>query len=263
MNHEFFLIDTHCHLNLSEFSADFSDVKQRAEAADVKRIIIPAIDVQTTQNAQKMADDYSAIFFSSGIHPNNASDFKENWLEEIRIAAQDQKCLAIGEIGLDFYREHCPHEIQIPVFKKQLELAEVLNLPVIIHCRQAFEILWPILSEWHDRNPKNVGVLHAFDETTDAALTAISKGFLLGIGGAYTYKNVPRREAILKEIPCESILFETDAPYLTPVPMRGKRNEPAYLRFTAEKTAQIKNIPLDQLIRIVEENTFRLFKKLV
>lgn len=263
LNDDLFLIDTHCHLNLSDFSDDIVDVERRAEAAGVQRIIVPGIDTATTENAQKMAEEQSAIFFSSGIHPNDASELEEHWLEEIEKAAQHTKCLAIGEIGLDFYREHCPHEIQIDVFKKQLDLAESLNLPVIIHCRQAFDVLWPILSKWHDRNPANVGVLHAFDETTEAALAAISKGFLLGIGGAYTYKNVPRRTTILQEISGESILFETDAPYLTPVPFRGQRNEPAYVRFTAEKTAQVQNIPLDQLIRLVKENTFRLFKKLV
>lgn len=262
MNDDRFLIDTHCHLNLSEFSEDFSEVENRAMAADVKRMIVPGIDLQTTQSAQKMADCSSAIFFSSGIHPNDAFNLEKNWLDEIEKAAQDPKCLAIGEIGLDFYREHCPHAIQVEVFKKQLDLAESLNLPVIIHCRQAFDVLWPILSEWHDRNPENIGVLHAFDETEEAAFAAIAKGFLIGIGGVYTYKNVPRRMVILQEIPCGSILFETDAPYLTPVPFRGKRNEPSYVRFTAERTAQVKNIPLDQLISVVKENTFNLFNKL-
>ncbi|MHC1772128.1 MAG: TatD family hydrolase [Flexilinea sp.] len=262
MNSESYLIDTHCHLNLPDFSEDLGAVLERAGNAQVKRIIVPGIDLETSKSALKMAESNSAIFFACGFHPNDAAGWEDGWLSEIEVVSEHKKCVAIGEIGLDFYREYCPQEIQMTVFKKQLALAEKLGLPVIVHCRQAFETLWPVLSEWHDRNPRNIGVLHAFDETVDEAFEAISRGFFIGIGGAYTYKNTPRRVEILREIPLESILLETDAPYLTPVPFRGRRNEPSYVRYTAEKVADVKELPLEKIINDIEENTFRLFERL-
>lgn len=262
MNNESCLIDTHCHLNLSDFSEDLEAVQERAGNVQVKRIIVPGIDLETSNSALKMAETYSAIFFASGIHPNEAAGWEDSWLKEIEVLAVHPKCVAIGEIGLDFYREHCPPETQVAAFTRQLMLAENLGLPVIVHCRQAFNTLWPIIAEWHDRNPRNTGVLHAFDETATEASEAVSKDFFLGIGGAYTYKNNPRREEILRTIPLGSILLETDAPYLTPVPFRGRRNEPAYIRYTAEKIAEVKGLPLEKIINDIAENTFRLFTRL-
>ncbi len=256
------LIDTHCHLNLPDFAEDLATVLDRAVSAGVEKIIVPGIDHATTESAKKMAEDHSAIFFACGIHPNESAGWQAGWAQQLEAAVSHPKCVAVGEIGLDYYREYSPWETQMAALLCQLDLAERFGLPVIIHCRQAFAALWPVLSAWHDRNPNNIGVLHAFDETAETVAEVTAKGFYIGIGGAYTYKNKPLREEILRAVPLEFLLFETDAPYLTPVPFRGKRNEPAYVRYTAEKAAAVKGIPPEKLFGAVYENSHRLFARL-
>lgn len=237
-------------------------VLDRAAQSGVDKIIIPGIDHETTESAMELAEAHEAIFFAAGVHPNAASGWQEDWLQRLEAVVSHPKCVAIGEIGLDFYREHCPPQVQEIALRSQLALAERAGLPVIIHCRQAFETLWPILAAWHARSPNNMGVLHAFDETADVIPAVTAGGFYIGVGGAYTYKNKPLREAVLRQAPLDSLLLETDAPYLTPVPYRGKRNEPSYIRYTAEKVAAVRGIPAEELLGTVYENTHRLFPRL-
>ncbi len=260
-----FLIDSHCHLDQPQFTADREQVIRRAVENEIYQFINPSDNFEELNHIEEMADKWSAISFAAGIHPEEAIGWNSNCVKQLEPFCHHPKCVAIGEIGMDLYwPENPPAEIQISALKDQLALAEKTGLPVIIHCRQAFDKIWPILSAWHDHNPQNIGVLHAFDETPDVLDTVVKAGFYLGIGGTYTWKKKnERREEILRQVPLQSILLETDAPYLTPLPHRGERNEPAFMRFTAEKAAEIRNISLEDLSAAVFENTHRLFTKLV
>lgn len=254
-----YFIDTHCHLNLPEFQSDWQTVVKNAADVNVKQIIVPGIDLPTSEIARKMADENSVIFFAVGIHPNTSIDWDETIVSRLETLADHPKCVAIGEIGLDFYRDTCPVEKQIQSFQAQLTLAERLQKPVLIHCRKAFHSLWPILFAWKSANPDNQGVLHAFDEDGDAALEVTQAGFYIGIGGAYTYKKNDRRIEILQRAPLDRMLLETDAPYLTPLPHRGERNTPAYIPLIAEKISTVRDVSLAELCQKIMENSRRLF----
>lgn len=255
------MIDTHCHLDLPHFEEDLDEVFSRAETAGFKGFIIPGIEFATIDRIRTIAETRSNVWFASGIHPNNADGLPADWADQVIRDADHPKCVAIGEIGIDYYREYCPHDIQREVFIRQLDIAEELQLPVIIHCRTAYEDLWPILSSWMRRNPGNRAVLHAFDEDAEKALLAVELGIMIGIGGTYTYtKKNERRRDILKAIPMESILLETDCPYLTPHPHRGERNEPAYAELTAEAIAAIKEVPFEEVDLITSANAMRFFQ---
>lgn len=263
MNNNKYLIDTHCHLDLPEFDEDLADVLSRAADAGFGKFIIPGIELKSMPKIIDMAGNDPAIFFASGIHPNNSSDLPDDWDAQVIENACLDRCVAIGEIGLDFYRDYCPPETQIRVFKRQLELAEDLRLPVIVHCRQAFDTLWPILEGWKEQNPDNQAVLHAFDEDAEKAQEVTLQNIYLGIGGTYTYtKKNERRIEILRAVPIESMLIETDCPYLTPIPHRGERNEPSFARLTAEKISEVKGIPLDQVIEQTTTSAQHLFTKM-
>lgn len=241
---------------------DQAAVIDRAKQANVCKMIVPGIDPESSKLAMKMAEEVSAIFFAVGVHPNESADWDDSQLGELKDLATHPKCVAIGEIGLDFYREFSPASQQLRSLYAQLELAEEIGKPVILHCRQAFEVLWPILQDWHRQHTTNIGVLHAFEESPEAAAQVTQEGFYLGIGGAYTYKNKKHLPEVLKTVSADKILLETDSPYLTPVPYRGKRNEPMYIPLIAEKVALERGISNEALSEIVRENTFRLFGNL-
>lgn len=254
------MIDTHCHLDLAEFDEDRDEVLQRARNSGFESFVVPGIELDAMEKIIKLAEAESDVYFASGIHPNNAAELVPDWLDQVRKNAAHPKCRAIGEIGMDFYREYCPHDIQREVFKKQLELADELNLPVIIHCRAAYEELWSILSAWLKGGHGRTGVLHAFDETQEAAMKAVELGMKIGMGGPYTYKKKnERRIEIIKSVPLESILLETDCPYLSPIPHRGERNEPSYAALTLAKIAEIKGISFDKADRQTTQNAREFF----
>lgn len=254
------MFDTHCHLDLPDFDEDLDDVILRAQNLGFQYFMVPGIELQYMPKIVKMAEDRTSVYFASGIHPNNASDLVPDWVEEVRRNAQHLKCRAVGEIGMDYYREYCPHDIQSKVFSAQLELAADLGLPVIIHCRNAYEDLWPILSSWLKQGHGRTGVLHAFDETAGAALAAVDLGMKIGMGGPYTYKKKnERRVEIVEAVPLESILLETDCPYLSPIPHRGERNEPSYAALTLAKIAEIKGISFEEADRQTTQNAISFF----
>ncbi len=254
-------IDTHCHLNLPQFADDLEQVIQRAQASGVGQIIVPGINLATSKSAKEMAEKFPAVFFACGVHPNDSVDFDESMIPQLAHLAAHPKCVAIGEIGLDFYRDYCPSDQQIRSFKAQLQLASNCGKPVLIHCRQAFSKLWPLLIDWQRETAKldYPGVLHAFDETALAMQEVTQSGFMIGIGGAYTYAGKSDRQEILKTMPLVNVLLETDAPYLTPIPHRGKRNEPAYIPIIAKKIAEERLLSAELLCACTFENTVRLF----
>ncbi len=241
------MFDTHCHLDLPDFDEDREAVIRRAEEAHFSHFMIPGIELKWMGKIIGICEAHPNIYFASGIHPNNASDLVPDWADHVRENAAHPKCKAIGEIGVDYYREYCPHDIQLDVFAKQLDLASDLDLPVIIHCRTAYEDLWPMLSTWVKGGHGRKAVLHAFDEDAEKARLAVELGIKIGMGGPYTYKKKnERRIEIMQTVDIESILLETDCPYLSPIPHRGERNEPAYAALTLAKIAEIKGISIEE-----------------
>ncbi|MBQ6509259.1 MAG: TatD family hydrolase [Flexilinea sp.] len=254
------MFDTHCHLDLPHFDEDRPDVIRRARDAGFTHFMIPGIEFATIEKIRTIAEENDGIWFASGIHPNNAADLPEDWDERVKQDALHPKCRAIGEIGLDHYWDDCPHDVQERVFLRQLEIAAELELPAIIHCREAYDDLWPILRDWMKGGSGRKAVLHAFDGDASQAAAAVELGVMIGMGGPYTYrKKNERRIAVMESVPIGSILLETDCPYLSPIPHRGERNEPAYARLTLEKIAEIKNIPFETADRITTENGIEFF----
>ena len=260
------LVDAHCHLNFDEFDADRNQVVERAQENGVNWIIIPGIDVETSKSALKYAREFPQIFAAVGVHPNSGLSWTQDSLTEIRQLAADGKVVAIGEIGLDHYREHTPWELQRSIFIQQLELAAELELPVIIHHRDAAEEIEDILGNWRNillsKNLKltdQPGELHSFSGTPKFANKIVALKYKLGITGPVTFKNSTDLQSIVRDLPLECLLVETDAPYLSPYPFRGKRNEPANVRIVAEKIAEIKSISIGEVARSTTEVAAKLF----
>ncbi|GAP14645.1 hydrolase, TatD family [Longilinea arvoryzae] len=262
------LSDTHCHLNLkTAFQEDFDAVLSRAWEAGLDRILVPGIELESSRLAVQLAESDERIFAAVGVHPNDATSWDASTLHEISLLAHHPKVVAVGEIGLDYYRDHAPRELQIEILKQQLDLAASLQLPVIVHNRDSMQDLWPILAEWHQGlvqsgNPLQArpGVLHAFGEDLPTASMLVDQSFLLGIGGPLTFKNALDRQTVVSGLPLSSILLETDSPFLAPQPHRGRRNEPAYVALVAEKIASLKNLTVSQVVEITSSNANRLFE---
>jgi TatD DNase family protein len=262
------LSDTHCHLNLkTAFQEDFEAVLARAWEAGLDRILVPGIDVESSKLAIQLAESDERIYAAVGVHPNDALTWDTTTLDELAQLADHPRVVAIGEIGLDYYRDHAPSDLQIEILQRQLDLATKAQLPVILHNRNAIRDLWPIMQAWHadlirSDNPlkDRPGVFHAFAEDWDTASRLHEASFSLGIGGPVTFRNAPDRQEVVSELPLSSILLETDAPFLAPHPHRGRRNEPAYVAMVAEKVAMLKQLPLSQVIAITADNANRLFQ---
>lgn len=260
--------DTHCHLDFNRFDEDRDQVLKRAWKAGLVRILNPAIDLPAGQAAIDLAKKYPGqISASIGIHPNIGEPWTTDILPSLREQAAQSGVVAIGEIGLDYYRQHTPFDQQRMMFREQLRLAEELNLPVIIHNRDASHDLMAILTEWHAglvraRHPlkDRPGVLHSFSAGLETGLKAIAMNFFLGITGPVTFSNAPDRKAIVRNLPLDHLLLETDSPYLTPHPHRGKRNEPAYIPLIAEEVARLHNTSPKEVAEITYANAKRLFQ---
>lgn len=261
------LVDTHCHLDFNSFDIDRQEVIQRAREAGVGRILNPGIDLRSCQEAIRLSDSFPEVFVAVGVHPNDAIPWNEDALNGIRSLARHSKVVAVGEIGLDYYRDRVPWDVQQQVFRAQLELAGELGLPVIIHNRQAETDILPILEDWVKQLKKSAspsaerpGVLHSFSSDAEFADWAIEIGFYLGFAGPVTFKNAGEIQTIVQEIPLEKILIETDAPFLAPHPHRGKRNEPAYVLYTAKKISELRSIDVKAIMDQTSVNAARLFR---
>ena len=258
------LIDTHCHLNFNRYDKDRPTIIQRAHDADVHHIIIPAIDLETCHEAIQLADEYDEIYCAVGFHPNSTADWNDKNIQVLRNLANHEKILSIGEIGLDYYWDKSPKHIQAKVFEAQLELASELELPVIIHNREASADVLSILENWTTTLPTSLqdrpGVLHSFSAPMDIAKRALDIGFYLGFTGPVTFKKAQDLRNVVAETPLDRILVETDGPFLTPEPYRGKRNEPSYIPYIVEKIAEVKNLPIDEVGQATTENAKRLFQ---
>jgi TatD DNase family protein len=260
--------DTHCHLDFHRFNEDRSQVLKRAWKNGLIWILNPAIDLETGQAAIDLARTYPGqINASIGIHPNFGKPWTADILPALREQANAPQVVAIGEIGLEYYRQHTPFDQQRMMFREQLKLAEELALPVIIHNRDSTQDLMTILTEWHaglvqSGHPlaARPGALHSYSADLETAQAAIAMNFYLGITGPVTFTNAPDRKAVVRNLPLDHLLLETDAPYLTPHPHRGKRNEPAYIPLIAEEIARLHNVSPREVAEITTANAKRLFR---
>ncbi|MBI3739448.1 MAG: TatD family hydrolase [Chloroflexi bacterium] len=270
------LADTHCHLDFDKFDEDREAVIQRAVDAGLTRILVPALDLNSSRAAVKLAESHPMIYAAVGFHPTDLENFSEQTFGEVREFAKHPKVVAVGEIGLDYYwvKEKDKRDFQREVLKRQLAFAEEINKPVILHMREendawigsASQDLLEILSEWHkglvtQNNPaaERPGVLHSFNGNLETAQKALALNFYIGVTGPITYKNADEKRNIFRQLPLERLLIETDAPFLTPVPHRGKRNEPAFVAHIADKIAEIKSITPQEVAAITTANAARLF----
>ncbi len=249
------MIDTHCHLEMDAFNGDRDDVIKRAREAGLEAILAVGSDFEGNKGAVALAEGYDDIFAVVGMHPHDAKDFSPAVFNQIKIWSAHRKVVAIGEIGLDYHYDYSPREIQRDVFRQQLYFARDTGLPVVIHSREAKEDTLGMLKD----SGIEQGVMHCFSGDRDMAERAIAMGLHISFAGPVTFKNASQLREIAKIVPDEFLLVETDAPYLAPVPLRGKRNEPAFVVHTARFLAEWRGVSLEDLDRITTINAKRLF----
>jgi TatD DNase family protein len=262
------LVDSHCHLDLPQFDADRDAVIARMAESGVRYAINPGVDLPSSRAAVALAlRQHGCIYAAVGIHPHEAKTLDAVALKELKQLAASPRVVAIGEIGLDYYRDLSPREAQRRAFVAQLELAAELDLPVIVHDRDAHDDALAILHDWctslhapRSTLHEHPGVLHSFSGDVAMAEQAVAMGFYIGVSGPVTYKNAHRLLDVARAVPLERLLIETDAPYLTPHPHRGQRNEPAYVRFVAQAIAEARGLALDQVAVQTSANAHALFR---
>ncbi|HHB90547.1 MAG TPA: TatD family deoxyribonuclease [Anaerolineae bacterium] len=260
------LIDSHCHLDLPHFDEDRDEVIARAREAGVVAMVTQGVDLPSSRRAIALAERYPEVYAAVGIHPNDCADFQPSMLDELRSLAAHPKVVAIGEIGLDDYWKTVPMDQQIRVLRLQLDLAAALGLPVILHDREAHEPIMAELRAWvRERLPGTplaqrppYGVLHSFSGDLAMAHEAYDLGFILGLAGPVTFKNARGLQVLARQLDPDRLMIETDAPYLSPHPYRGKRNEPARVKLVAEKLAELWDMPFEQ-VAFLTTGTARAF----
>jgi len=252
------LIDSHCHIYGKEFAQDFPQMLERAREAGVDTLIAVGADLESSREACALAEAYDHIYCAVGIHPHDADRVTEKCYEMVReLALNNRKVVAIGEVGLDFYRDRSPRPAQEEVFRRFIRLARELSLPLIIHDRDAHDRIVAILEE--EQAAEVGGVLHCFSGDLEMARRCIDMNFRISIPGTVTYPSNESLREVVRGVKIEQLMVETDAPYLPPVPHRGKRNEPAFVRLAAEKVAELKGLSAEDVGRITSFNTRRLF----
>lgn len=256
------LIDSHAHIDLPEFNKDRDQVLARAREQGVRAVINAGLNAESSRRALETAKKYDDVFVTVGFHPHEASKLREGDLESLADLTKDSRVVAIGEIGLDFYRDLSPRESQFEVFKKQLDLAVELSLPVVVHCRQAHKEVYDILRAWARALPDNSrrGVIHCFSGDIGMARRYIELGFYISLAGSVTYPSAGELVEVARGVPLDRLLLETDCPFLAPQAYRGKRNEPAYVVSTAERVADIRQAPLEAVAEAAARNTIDLFR---
>lgn len=255
------LTDTHCHLDFPDFAEEIEAVVARAEAAGVARMITISTRVKKVASYRALAERFPNVWFTVGTHPHNAAEEPEVTLTDILAAADHPKCVAIGEAGLDYHYDKSPRDQQAASFRLQIDAARQTGLPLVIHARAADDDMITILEEEMARGAFKA-VLHCFSSGAELARRGVAMGLYLSFSGILTFKNSEDIRAIAAEAPEDRLLVETDAPYLAPMPHRGKRNEPAYTAHTAAVLANVRGLPLAELALKLEANTDRLFPRL-
>lgn len=251
------LFDTHVHLNAEQYNEDLEEVISRAQSEGVSEMVVVGFDRPTIKKAMELAEAYDFLYACVGWHPVDAIDMTEEDLQWIEDLSSHPKVVAIGEMGLDYHWDKSPKEIQKEVFRKQIRLAKKVKLPIVIHNRDATSDIVEILKE--ERAEEVGGIMHCFSGSVETAKECVEMNFLISLGGPVTFKNAKKPKEVAEEIPLEKLLIETDCPYLTPHPYRGKRNEPAYVKLVAEQIAEIKGLPLEEVARVTTSNARKLF----
>jgi len=254
------MIDTHAHLDSKEFDSDLELVLDRCRQKNVVLVVSCGTDLDSSKKNLILAEKYEALWASVGIHPHEAYRVDENTADALKAMALHEKCVAIGETGLDYYYNFSLPESQCKSLKLQIRLARELRLPLILHCRNAEEDLLNILSQEHAEEVG--GVIHSFAGRFESAKKFLALGFYLGVSGIFTFKNAGNLAENFSKLPLEKLLLETDSPYLAPVPHRGKRNEPAFVTASAAKLAELKNITFEEVEEKTTQNALRLFSKI-
>ncbi|MDN3723288.1 TatD family hydrolase [Aequorivita sp. SDUM287046] len=251
------LTDTHTHLYSNAFDGDRNEMMNRALNAGITRFFVPAIDSTYTQAMYSLEREYPKnVFLMMGLHPTSVKENFEEELAHVELQFQARRFYAVGEIGIDLYWDSTTLEIQKIAFKKQIQLAKKYKLPIVIHCRNAFDEIFEVLET--EKANDLFGIFHCFTGTFEQAERAISYNMKLGIGGVITFKN-GKIDTFLEKIPLEHIVLETDSPYLAPVPYRGKRNESSYMALISQKVGEIYGISHNELARITTENSKSVF----
>ena len=251
-----FLVDTHAHIDMDDFT-DLDEIISNAEASGVKKIIIPSVDKSSFKKIIDIANNYENIYCALGIHPTEAQKAKDEDFDKILKLVSNKNVVAIGECGLDYYWDKTYIKEQKDVFSKQITIAKKLKKALIVHDREAHKDIFDILTDnIQDEIPV---IMHCFSGSLEFAKECVKKGFYIGLGGVVTFKNAKKVHEIAKEIPLKYLLLETDAPYLTPVPFRGKRNEPAYIKLIAEEIAKIRGGCVEEIAKITTENARKVF----
>lgn len=249
------IFDTHAHYMKSDFGDDLEALLEELPRKGVERVIAVGYDIPSSKEEIALAKRYPYIYAAAGIHPEYAENLPEDWLKQIREMLSGEKVVALGEIGLDYHYDNAPSkELQRTVFVKQLELARELDMPVIIHSRDASKDTLDILKEY-----KPFGVVHCFSGSAETAREVVSLGMYVGFTGVLTFKNAKKALAACAEVPIDRLLLETDCPYMAPVPHRGERCDSSMIAFTAAKMAEIKGVSAEEMIDVARENGERLF----
>lgn len=251
------LIDTHAHLDLEEFDRDRPTVLDRARSNGIGYIINTGFDLESSRRSIALAARHPQIFAAVGVHPHDAAKADAAVWAAIPELAAAPKVMAVGEIGLDYYRDLSPRTVQQAAFRRQIGIAKELNLPIIVHNRDAHADTLRILKE--EKAGEAGGVLHCFSGSWEVAKECLDLGFHISFAGPVTFTNAPKLQDVVQKVPLDRLLVETDCPYLAPVPHRGKRNEPAYVHLVAEKIATLRELPLEELAAATTANARRLF----
>jgi TatD DNase family protein len=249
-------IDSHAHLEMEEFDGEREIVLKRALEAGLTHIVTVGTDLQSSGKALDLSEKNSFVFATVGFHPHNAKDADSASMNALALLAKNTRVVAWGEIGLDLFWRHSPPQTQLEVFEQQMDMANHLGLPVIVHSREANDEVLRVLKK---REGSGKGVIHCFSGNYDMAMAFIDMGYLISIPGTVTYKNASVTQDVARKAPLERLLVETDAPFLAPIPFRGKRNEPAYVVHTVSKIAELRDMDVQAVARATSENAKRIF----
>ncbi len=254
------LVDSHCHLDFNDFEEDFEDILARAKAAGVTALLNAGNNIDELDKQLALSEKYPFIYAAVGVHPHNASEYENIKAADFIAKAAHKKVVGIGECGLDYYYDYSPRETQIKVFREQIIAAQETGLPLIIHTRDADDDTISVLDEMYKQKPFT-GEIHCFSSSKKLADFALSIGFYISASGIITFNKSQDLREIFAEIPLDRLLVETDSPFLAPIPQRGRRNEPSFVRYTAEQLARLKDINFEELAQITSDNFYKLFRK--